>query len=300
MRDAPIDANRLNATLALVADAMRIAHSGSTLWDHLLGTYEVLSGWGADPDTRLAGLIHSIYSTQYFRHRVVASGERERVAGVVGQRIEVLAHAFCVLDRDSLRRASERLDLAPARRPLRIRTHTGDGELYVSAAQCRALRLLDLANEAEQRRTLFRIDRPWLSGMCKGFRSIGFVPRSFIRAPSVSDVQERRLSTLYEQALAAPSSHAAQALRACIQLAPQCAEPRFLLAALRLLAGDFHAAYVEASTGIANLDGWGAPWDARIPAQGWRFLGEQLAMAARATNRHAPDIYRQILSRIHQ
>ncbi|RQR34427.1 hypothetical protein DIE23_12460 [Burkholderia sp. Bp9143] len=300
MRDAPIEADRLNATLALVADAMRIAHSGSTLWDHLLGTYEVLSGWGTDPDIRLAGLIHSIYSTQYFRHRVVAPGERARVAMVVGQRGEALANAFCVLDRDSLRRASVRLDVEPVRRPLRIQTHAGDGEMRVSVAQCRALRLLDLANEAEQRRSLFRIDRPWLSGMCEGFRSIGFVPRSFIRAPNISAVQERRLSTLYEQALAAPSSHAPQALRACVQLVPECAEPRFLLAALRLQVGDFHAAYVEASTGIANLDGWGAPWDARIPGQGWRFLGEQLAMAARATNRNAPGIYRQILSRIRQ
>ncbi|RQZ06070.1 hypothetical protein DIE15_35065 [Burkholderia sp. Bp9031] len=300
MRDAPIDPDRLNATLALVADAMRIAHSGSTLWDHLLGTYEVLSGWGTDPDIRLAGLIHSIYSTQYFRHRVVAPGERVRVAMVVGQRVEALAHAFCVLDRGSLRRMSVRLDVEPVRRPLRIRTHAGDSEMRVSVAQCRALRLIDLANEAEQRRSLFRVDRLWLSCVCEGFRSIGFVPRSFIRAPAVSDVQERRLSTLYEQALAAPSSHAPQALRACIQLVPECAEPRFLLAALRLQIGDFHAGYVEASTGIANLDGWGAPWDARVPAQGWRFLGEQLAMAARATNRNMPDIYRQILSRIRQ
>lgn len=298
MRIAPIDEVRLNATLALVADAMSIAHSGSTLWDHLLGTYEVLSAWGVDTDTRLAGLIHSIYSTQYFRHRVVAPAERVRVAMVVGQRVEAQAHAFSVLDRDSLRLASARLDLAPVRRPLRIRTHTGDGDLSVSVTQCRALRLLDLANEAEQRRTLFRIDRPWLSAMCEGFRSIGFVPRPFICAPNISDIQERRLSKLYEQALAAPLSQSAQALRACIQLAPQCAEPRFLLAAMRLKVGDFRAAYVEASTGIANLDGWGAPWDARIPGQGWRFLGEQLAIAARATNRNAPEIYQQILSRI--
>ncbi len=300
MRDAAPDEGRLNAALTLIADATRIAHSGSTLWDHLLGTYEVLSGWGAGPDIRLAGLIHSIYSTQYFRQRVIAPRERDRVAKVVGRRAEALAHAFCVLDRESLRRASARVGLASVRGPLRIRTHAGDGELRVSAAQCRALRLLDLANEAEQRRTLFQIDALWLSSMCEGFRSIGFVPRSFLHAPSISDVQERRLSTLYEQALAAPASHAAQALRACIQLVSQCAEPRFLLSALRLQAGDFHAAYVEATVGIANLDGWGAPWDARIPAQGWRFLGEQLGMAARATNRNAPEIYRQILSRIRQ
>lgn len=298
MRDAALDEDRLNATLTLVADATRVAHSGSTLWDHLLGTYEVLSGWGADPDIRLAGLIHSIYSTQYFRHRVIAPRERGRVAKVVGQRAETLAHAFCVLDRDSLRGTSARLGRASARGPLRIRMHVGDGELRVSAAQCRALRLLDLANEAEQRRTLLQIHVPWLSSVCEGFRSIGFVPRSFLHAPSISDVQERRLSTLYEQALAAPASHAAQALRSCIQLAPQCAEPRFLLSAWRLQAGDFHAAYVEAAMGIANLDGWGAPWDARIPAHAWRFLGEQLGMAARATNRNTPDIYTQILSRI--
>ncbi|AOJ85224.1 hypothetical protein WS87_00225 (plasmid) [Burkholderia sp. MSMB0856] len=300
MRDAPIAPDRLNATLVLVADAMRIAHSGSTLWDHLLGTYEVLSGWGADPDTRLAGLIHSIYSTQYFHHRVVEPGERVRVAMVVGQRVEALAHAFCVLDRDSLRRTSARLDFEPIRKPLRIRTHTGDGELRVSVPQCRALRLLDLANEAEQRRSLFVMDGLWLSHVCEGFQSIGFVPRSFIRAPAISHVQERRLTTLYKQALAAPCSHAPQAFRVCIQLVPECAEPRFLLAALRLQAGDFHAGYMEASTGIANLDGWGAPWDARIPVQGWRFLGEQLTMAARATNRNVPDIYRQILHRIRQ
>jgi hypothetical protein len=300
MRDGSIDAARLNATLELIADAMQVAHSGSTLWDHLLGTHEILSAWGVGTDIRLAGLIHSIYSTQYFRHRVVAPRARERVARVVGLRAERLAHAFCVLDRDSLRSAAARVGMVSARSTLRVRMHTGGGELRLSAAQCRALRLLDLANEAEQRRPPLRCDGRWLSSMSEGFRSIGFAPRSFDRAPRVSVAQEQQLATLYQHALIAPVSHAVQAFMACVQLVPQCAEPRLLLSALRLQAGDFHTAYAEAAMGLANLDGWGAPWDARVPAQGWRFLGEQLAMGARATNQDAPEIYRQILARIRE
>lgn len=72
-------------------------HSRRTLYDHLVGTYNMLKEEGADQDLCLAGLFHSIYGTSIFK--VETTNERTEVQKLIGQRAEHLAWLFCQLDR---------------------------------------------------------------------------------------------------------------------------------------------------------------------------------------------------------
>jgi len=71
-----------------------IPHSGTTLFEHLYGTYKLLKSHQADEDTCLAGLFHSVYGTEYYsRFRI----DRDQVKTVIGTEAESLVHMFCNL-----------------------------------------------------------------------------------------------------------------------------------------------------------------------------------------------------------
>lgn len=71
-----------------------IPHSGTTLFEHLYGTYKILKSHGADETTCLAGLFHSVYGTEYYnRFRI----DREQIRDIIGIEAENVVYAFCNL-----------------------------------------------------------------------------------------------------------------------------------------------------------------------------------------------------------
>jgi len=70
-----------------------MSHSGRSLGDHLLNTYELLRGIGAAESTAIAGGLHAIFGTNLYRN---ASMQRERRALIVAKFGERAAH-LCVL-----------------------------------------------------------------------------------------------------------------------------------------------------------------------------------------------------------
>ncbi|MET9019953.1 DUF6817 domain-containing protein [Actinopolymorpha sp. NPDC004070] len=100
---APRAASR-TAAMALLreAGADRIPHSGRTLLDHLVGTADLLTSWGAPSRVELAGLVHSVYGTGSFGEAPLASADRDRVIAAVGAEAEHLADLFCHMDRPFL------------------------------------------------------------------------------------------------------------------------------------------------------------------------------------------------------
>jgi len=77
-------------------------HSGRTFIEHLDGTYRLLQPHGET--IALAGALHSIYGTQYYKPR--ATPTREQVRALVGAEVEQLAYLFCTLDRKTLKALS--------------------------------------------------------------------------------------------------------------------------------------------------------------------------------------------------
>ncbi|RON72528.1 DUF6817 domain-containing protein [Pseudomonas fluorescens] len=79
------------------------AHSGrSTLRDHLLGTAKILNKLGASHSVQMAGMYHSVYSTQSFRHVTIPDESRDEVVKMIGRAAERLVRAFSVLPRPQM------------------------------------------------------------------------------------------------------------------------------------------------------------------------------------------------------
>ena len=82
-----------------------VVHTGGeTFLSHLVGVYRVLKSWGCPEPLCLAGLAHSIYSTEGFQGFSLecTAASRARVANALGSlEAERVAHVFCCTDRGS-------------------------------------------------------------------------------------------------------------------------------------------------------------------------------------------------------
>jgi hypothetical protein len=76
-----------------------VRHSGRTLFEHLKGTHDLLQRQGAPDYVCLAGLFHSIYGTNIFRHNTVPITRRDLVVDLIGLPAERLAFIFCSCER---------------------------------------------------------------------------------------------------------------------------------------------------------------------------------------------------------
>lgn len=79
--------------------AEKKSHSGRTLSDHLLGTYDLLKAANMKQDICNAGGVHSIFGTQSYRDVTVPLSEKNRLIAVVGQKAADLAEMFSKIKR---------------------------------------------------------------------------------------------------------------------------------------------------------------------------------------------------------
>jgi hypothetical protein len=77
--------------ISLGAD--KIPHSNRSLYEHLSNTESILKICRCDDSVSTAGLIHSVYGTEFFK--TVTTTDRETVKSIVGERAEQLAWIFC-------------------------------------------------------------------------------------------------------------------------------------------------------------------------------------------------------------
>lgn len=73
-------------------EANQTPHSGRTLFEHLKGVHDLLRDWDNEPDVCLAGLYHSIYGTDTFKHKSLHN--RYELIEMIGERAETLVHLF--------------------------------------------------------------------------------------------------------------------------------------------------------------------------------------------------------------
>jgi hypothetical protein len=77
-----------------------IQHSGSTLYEHLYKTFCILKSLGASYEAQLAGMFHSAYETEYFKHN--ANFDKEEVIELIGVYANNLVEYFCMPERDRI------------------------------------------------------------------------------------------------------------------------------------------------------------------------------------------------------
>ena len=75
-----------------------LPHSGRTLYDHLLGTANILKEFKRPEYEVKAGLFHSIYGTDIYKLSKRLDINRQSIVDVIGEKAEQLAYLFCTLD----------------------------------------------------------------------------------------------------------------------------------------------------------------------------------------------------------
>jgi hypothetical protein len=122
----------------------KVPHSQTPFLAHLIGVYRDLKDWGAPEHLVLAGLFHSIYSTEAFQRFGLPLEKRGEVRELIGERAERLAYVNCALTRESLDAS-----VAAAARP-RLWDRFRDAPLEVSEEEFRELITLHLCDRLEQ------------------------------------------------------------------------------------------------------------------------------------------------------
>ena len=279
MFDVPSTVARIRARAASL-----LAHSnGASLENHLLGTYRILAQWGQPPHVCAAGLVHSAYSTDIYKHSLYSLTDRAEVAQLVGPRAERLVYLFCILERS---RMFESIDQAGAIPPegLRMAAFRDVDVVEATAGELADLLLLHLANLADQAREKDSSPAIWMhraSQWALWIREASSYtavvpPPAFAAASEALDIDcERDARGAYLEALRAmPEYPAAAAENFSLALAanPFIGEPRVWLAYLALRDGRFDAAWRWASGALAPFDQLGASWDKRLRPQEWQQL----------------------------
>jgi hypothetical protein len=83
-----------------------VFHSHANLHAHLVGVYHLLRRWGRPEHVALAGLFHSIYSTDEFRDFALPLTERGQIEGLIGVEGERLVYLYSAATRESWRRSA--------------------------------------------------------------------------------------------------------------------------------------------------------------------------------------------------
>lgn len=120
-------------------------HSGRSFFEHLTGVHELLERQGASVHVCLAGLCHSIYGTNIFKHQAARLIERDQVARVIGEKAERLAFIFC-----SCERPQALVEAIKRGLPYQVIDRRDGSVIALSPADMRDLLDIELANQVEQ------------------------------------------------------------------------------------------------------------------------------------------------------
>jgi hypothetical protein len=280
----PVNARGSGATrrrdlLHLLARAGRLPHSGRSFVDHLVGTYRVLDAWGQPPVLCAAGLLHSVYGTEDYPHRLVAQSDRHLVRRVVGTAAERLIYAFCSITRATLWQLASPWGWKEGA-ALRVPTRQG-GVISLARPEATSLVLLECANLAEQCRSADGGPAPWMDRVLSGWRTI-VAWRGHLPTRVSATLSEKLAISAYRRALGCRSRHGTVAhLERAIFHCPIAAEPHLLRALC--LDSDAEAAR-GARKGASLLLMWGTPWDKRLPQRAWQSIARRAG-----TSRDARD-----------
>src|SRR6266542_3914162 len=121
----------------------KVPHSQTPFLAHLIGVYTDLKEWGAPEHLVLAGLFHSIYSTEAFQKFGLPLEKRDEVRALIGERAERLCYINCALKRDSL-------DASVAAGTAQLWDRFRDQPLEISAEEFTELVTLHLCDRLEQ------------------------------------------------------------------------------------------------------------------------------------------------------
>jgi len=255
-----------------------------SLRDHLIGTGKILSHWGQPAEVIAGGMLHSIYSTDIYRQRLLPLTGRDSVARAAGASAERLAYLFGVLRRESFFQVVERV-AGTAWRELEVDCHQGPAQVAIPRRRAGNLLVIYMANQAEQTHAADLGPGLWLSAVSR----LAALAKPLVKRPppvfdscsaQISSHDERAALGVYNRGLALLEQNSGRAgaefARAAARL-PWVAEPAVLLSYTMVLKSAWIDGFQYATAALRRLDEWGTAWDKRLSFEEWRAAAHALA-----------------------
>jgi hypothetical protein len=263
--------------------------NGRTLYDHLVGTRDILRVWSQPEWVCDAGALHSVYGTDIYQKQLLTPARRVDVQAVAGARSERLAYLFGVIPRRLLFGQLEGYGQIPAEGlSLPCEVNGDEWTEQLDSDEVTSLLILHMANTAEQACQADGSPRLYLANLSHWGRLAGTVaaavPPVFDSCrQTVSPEDESAALDAYDAGLAAMSCHHAVAVDQFTRAALKCpwvGEPAVWLAYLALQQGARAEAqsWIEKARTVCRQ--WGTAWDKRIGHEDWLALIDFVAREA--------------------
>src|SRR6185437_6700132 len=229
--------------------------------------------WRQPESVIAAGLLHSVYSTEAYRHTLISISDRAKVAAVAGEEGERLAYLFCTIRRNHLFKVLAQMETADWESVVIGRNRSAEYQ-EISRREVGALLVLHMANQAEQ-------SEPkdcWLSQVSQwgawAHPLVQQVPPVFHGcSEQVTADKEKFGLECYGAGVREfknfPDSKM-QNILASAKTLPWVAEPLVFLAYEALLGGRWLDAFAFATSALALFDEWGTAWDKRLAFADWK------------------------------
>lgn len=262
-----------------------LKHGRATLYDHLLGTAEVLRAWQQPERLVHAGLFHSVYSTSSYRTQAATYEQRPLLETLLGRQTEQMIYLFSLASLPELQFA-----LAQARTKADglITVPCGrDGnrrELVLPRDLVDDLLIVHMANLVDQAK-----DRAGAPGLCLSRTSevSGLIRRPEWASTSlllcletgISLHDEMHLLDDYEQVPAAVSEQGEIAdtlLTSCLNRVASLPELHLWRGVVALRGGGRSAAATHGREALRLLEVRGTTWDKRLSKTEWAQLAREL------------------------
>ena len=160
-----------------------VSHTGRTLFEHFIGTGDLLKEWGCSNYLYLAGYFHAFYGTEGSLNgfHIFKFEEREKLQNIIGEKAEHLVFLYCI----SKRRRTYYEQIA-RKGYFYVTNRLTDEKISINKEVLIDLICLDIANLIEEldRQPLFNqrllrwIGRLWFrfKYIKRHYQSLGYLP----------------------------------------------------------------------------------------------------------------------------
>lgn len=282
--------SRFEAAVELLRPAEEFSHFSGSLFDHLIGTWQILTSLGYCEDVALAGLFHSVYSTEYYDRILFSIDKRSQLEEVIGDIAERWAFLFCTVRRVELWEGA-------GKNP-RVAVSRLDGtQILLSKSDIHALLAIECANYMEQCSESDLSPRPYIAWYLQLAR-LGRVRISKFLLQSYANFDEKMEADSIEiinDFVKGEGIISGVELKRASILNPYSFELS-LLSSLTNETMTEAAVYDSVRRSRRLIEGWGTSWDKRLTASDWLQLCNDILQARDQVARRelAHDIARRM------
>lgn len=270
---------QVERALTRLRRAAAFQHSGRSFAEHLIGTWRLLTLWGAPRHVCRAGLVHSAYATEYYPLALFRFADRPDVRRLIGRDAETLAYLFCVLERPALWRAASCLTAGES---IAVPRRDRPTVVRLSRRQILSLITIEAANLAEQSSGPHGSPGVWLAQVSAWLSMCGEVAPAFsgLGRP-LSAVNEQKALEAYHRAFNSTCAARAEPwLAAAVNRNHLVGEPLISAAVIALQRGRHEAAMTLAAAGQCRLARWNTAWDKRLGVADWLGIADAVFRCA--------------------